>query len=178
MKVISRQEALARGLTHFYTGKPCIRGHDAKRYASNKRCVTCANEHYGKGTGRPRQDARAAGLKFYAGRACPQDHPRKRYTATGVCFHCAREAVDIRVSRMKAAKPVWFNGQHTAAIRRLRTIADTMSEATGEPWELDHIIPIRGRNVCGLHIAENLQVVPRSVNRRKSNRFEAQEVAA
>ena len=41
METISRQEAKAKGLTRYYTGKPCKRGHVAERYVSNGHCVEC-----------------------------------------------------------------------------------------------------------------------------------------
>lgn len=41
MELISRDQARAKGLTHFYTGKPCKHGHVAKRYVSSGGCKTC-----------------------------------------------------------------------------------------------------------------------------------------
>lgn len=38
-------------------------------------------------------------------------------------------------------------------------------------YEVDHIIPIKGSTICGLHVLRNLQVLPRSENRRKANKF-------
>lgn len=38
---ISRKEALARGLTRFYTGKPCRKGHVAERLTSCNACYEC-----------------------------------------------------------------------------------------------------------------------------------------
>jgi hypothetical protein len=41
MQIISRDAAAANGLTRFYTGKACQRGHIAERYVSNGACVEC-----------------------------------------------------------------------------------------------------------------------------------------
>jgi hypothetical protein len=40
-EIISRQQAKARGLTHYATGKPCSRGHVGLRYVSTRQCIKC-----------------------------------------------------------------------------------------------------------------------------------------
>lgn len=45
------------------------------------------------------------------------------------------------------------------------------SELTGIPHHVDHIIPLKGRLVSGLHVPENLQVIPAAENIRKGNSF-------
>ena len=44
MDIISRKDALAQGLKHYFTGKPCKRGHLAKRSVSYKGCKECEAE--------------------------------------------------------------------------------------------------------------------------------------
>jgi len=51
----------------------------------------------------------------------------------------------------------------------VRALVWLRSDVTGIKWELDHIIPISGIDVCGLHVENNLQVIPAYLNARKNN---------
>lgn len=46
MDIISRAEAKEQGLKHYFTGKPCKRGHIEKRFVTGFSCVVCAKMHY------------------------------------------------------------------------------------------------------------------------------------
>ena len=39
-------------------------------------------------------------------------------------------------------------------------------------WDVDHVIPLRGELVSGLHVWNNLQVIPASTNRSKNNNYD------
>ena len=45
MELISRKDALAQGLKHYFTGKPCKRGHVSHRFVSTRQCACCVNQH-------------------------------------------------------------------------------------------------------------------------------------
>jgi hypothetical protein len=44
-------------------------------------------------------------------------------------------------------------------------------QSVGLNYEVDHIIPLQGKIVSGLHTPENLQVIPTIQNRIKNNRY-------
>jgi len=58
-EIISRKAAKARGLRHYFTGKPCKRGHIALRYVGYAACVECALVNLRAGRVRNRERYRA-----------------------------------------------------------------------------------------------------------------------
>jgi hypothetical protein len=68
----------------------------------------------------------------------------------------------------KQYAPRWANKHVIAGIYKK---CKELSSATGIPHQVDHIIPLRGKTVCGLHVESNLQILPASENLRKRNRF-------
>lgn len=49
--------------------------------------------------------------------------------------------------------------------------ASRLTRLTGVVHEVDHIVPLQGTTVCGLHCESNLRVITKKANREKSNRF-------
>ena len=69
-------------------------------------------------------------------------------------------------NQKNTAKPIWANEffiEEAYVLARLRT------RLTGCKYEVDHIIPLQGKNVCGLHVESNLQVIPAKHNKVKHN---------
>ena len=70
-----------------------------------------------------------------------------------------------RDERTKRATPPWCD---RSAIRAIFARAKRMTQETGIQHDVDHIIPLRGKTVSGLHIPANLRVIPSAENKRKA----------
>lgn len=76
-------------------------------------------------------------------------------------------AAALRLARKVRATPSWANHFFIAEAYDL---ARTRTKVTGFEWHVDHIVPLRSKRVCGLHVENNLQVIPAAVNMSKQNR--------
>ena|SRR5277367_2511434 len=65
------------------------------------------------------------------------------------------------------AVPIWADKEH---IQTFYDVADAYKAAFGINYEVDHIVPLRSPLVCGLHVGENLQLLPPYLNKSKGNR--------
>ncbi len=66
-----------------------------------------------------------------------------------------------RKARVKQATPPWAD---LDAIQKFY-------ENRPEGYHVDHIIPLLGKNISGLHVLENLRYLPEEENLKKSNKF-------
>ncbi len=74
-----------------------------------------------------------------------------------------------RRATILSATPAWADMQ---AINRIYAEAAFMSQVTGVKYEVDHAVPLQGKKVCGLHVANNLQVIKMQANRSKAIKYE------
>lgn len=69
----------------------------------------------------------------------------------------------------KQAVPCWMSTLELSRIKSLYKIARHISKITGVRHEVDHIVPLRGKEVSGLHTIYNLQIITKQDNLQKSN---------
>lgn len=68
--------------------------------------------------------------------------------------------------------PAWLTEFDLLKIKCLYQVAAMRTRESGRSWHVDHIVPLQGKTVSGLHVPSNLQVIEGSENSRKSNHYE------
>jgi hypothetical protein len=163
-----------KDLTEFYTSKRNLDGLEGK-------CKSCKNE-YSRGQYLKTKDRRLP--KILEWREANRDRCREissewnsrnkeRYKSSQVKHYQENKAMyaakcaKYRASKLKAT-PLWADLEQ---IQRIYTVCAKVSERTGVEHHVDHIIPLQGDNVCGLHVERNLAIIPAKMNLEKSNSF-------
>jgi len=154
MKIVSRQQAIEQKLTRYFTGKPCKHGHITEKLLSNRTCVECKRLDKIKWGSQPHIKS----ASIARANAHNKKHPE---------MHLARTRK--RQAALLQRVPTW--GPHAHLIIAKYQLANMLSQASGEPYHVDHIIPLQGKKVSGLHVFSNLRVIPGSDNSKKSNKF-------
>jgi hypothetical protein len=80
----------------------------------------------------------------------------------------SRVKVSIARARKQNKYPGWANKEE---IKKIYAQAVLMERETGIKYEVDHIIPLNGENVSGLHVHQNLQIITKQKNIQKNNKF-------
>lgn len=178
----TRAEAIAAGEKWYFTGKPCKRGHVSKRQVGNKSCWECqkaANAEWESRnvearTARKRVE-RAADPELHRSAArrhydrnleVQRARLRGKYAKNKPAYIASSRA---RKKRLVARTPVWSD---IGACEAFYSMAMRATRCTGIRFEVDHIVPLKGERVSGLHVPGNLRILSKLENMRKKNRFE------
>lgn len=91
------------------------------------------------------------------------------------CKTARPETSRANVAKRRAARllrtPSWLTEDDYWLISQAYELAALRTKLFGFMWHVDHIIPLQGKVVSGLHTPYNLQVVPWVDNIQKGNRF-------
>ena len=165
-------------LSDFY--KDCTRK-DGLRYA----CKLCSNKRAKKFYQKNR-DAIAEKKKEYRQKnrdaiaKAKKEYSQKNWDAIAERMKIWREANSellnannaSRRALKKQAQPPWLTEDHINQIKVKYKNSKRMKKLTGIEHHVDHIVPLKGENVCGLHVPWNLQVIPAKHNLEKRNHFD------
>lgn len=72
----------------------------------------------------------------------------------------------------KNRTPSWLTPFDLLHMQCLYQVAAMRTKESGQQWHVDHIVPLQGKTVSGLHVPWNLQVILASENLRKNNKHE------
>ena len=181
----NRTDAKKAGVKHYFTGKPCTRGHIALRKTKGV-CVECMKEDWVLDNERRKEQpkseaAKAAGRKYY--------ERNKEAVKARAAFRPPSEVrqykdlhkqknpdyykalTSVRKRRHRDATPLWVTAEQKLSMRQLYLQAQQLTKTTGERYVVDHIVPLISDEVCGLHVPWNLRVITQEENLKKSNKL-------
>jgi hypothetical protein len=81
------------------------------------------------------------------------------------------DTVARRLAKIRRT-PAWLTEDDKWLLKEAYNLAVLRTKMFGFPWHVDHIIPLQGEMVSGLHVPNNIQVIPWIDNVRKANSFE------
>jgi hypothetical protein len=188
MEKIALADAKSSGKTRYFTGLPCANGHIAERLVSSRSCCECIRIRLAAYRVNNRESLLQKKREYAK---------QQRITSPEHVYSIAKKSVaKHRVARneekadwakrnsgrvlawcrkrqlaKKQRTPQWLTQDDHWLIEQAYELAALRSKMFGFPWHVDHVIPLNGKTVSGLHVPSNLQVIPGSENSRKGNRI-------
>ena len=186
----TRKEAKLLGVSFYYTGKLCINNHNSKRKTINGVCYVCALENtkkwlkerpeYCRNRVKKWQDSNQERHKIQHANRCKKYRETKKQAVyeTGKKYRQSNKAKVLSWARKRQANklnatPKWLTKQHFIDMECKYSVAEMLTLNGYEPYQVDHIIPLQGKTVCGLHVPWNLQIITATQNRKKGNKIDA-----
>ena len=179
-----RQLAAQQGKTRYFTGLPCKHGHIAERLTVNGSCCECSQNRLNNYRSENADLVRKRGRDLYAANrekraaqsaAYRKKNPEaakasvKKWCMTNRAKRTAAE--NERRASKNQATPTWLSEKHKQHIEVIYAFAKRLREMSGVDVAVDHMVPIKGKNVVGLHVPWNLCIIGRAENSAKNNKI-------
>lgn len=140
-----------------------------KKTGVKSRCKACEAEKARATRAKDPDRSRAISKKYREKHREKELARYTRYNKTNPHKRAAYEAKRRASKRQRT--PKWLTESQLKEIDFFYSHARECTMLTGDPYHVDHIVPINGENVSGLHVPWNLQVLPADINIAKSNKF-------
>jgi hypothetical protein len=147
----------------YNTGSACSEGHVVDRYTSTGNCITCHALYY---------SSEEQKLKQHEYRGLSKDKKAaydKEFDKNNKEYRSALKS-ENRAKRINR-KASWDNEFTRFVFEEAIHLAAIRKNATGYAWHVDHVIPLNGKLVSGLHVWNNFAVIPAAQNMSKGNRY-------
>lgn len=141
--------------------KNCFSSYNKNRYEQNKDQIKNNALNYYKENKEKRQQYKKDNAEKI------NKYSRDYYKKNPVVYKI--QAVKRRANMLHAT-PVWLNEDQHKNIKSIYNLCKEKEIETGLKWHVDHIVPLLGSNVCGLHVPWNLQVITAKQNLTKGNK--------
>jgi hypothetical protein len=175
-----RRAAKLAGQKRYFTGIPCVNGHISERSTTNGCCLVCSKEKQSLFRKSRTEEKKQLDLEVAKKRSAEwrKDNPDKvkAQSASKAAYKAANphKSAALLAKRRAAKKqrtPPWLNSDQLWMIEEAYELAAMRSTITGFVWHVDHICPLQGKEVSGLHVPWNLQVIPWRDNVSKGNKL-------
>lgn len=169
----TRKEAIQHNQTQYFTGKPCIKGHVAPRRTKTGECLECRAKALISWRAKNPNRVKAHNATQYS------KHSESLIARSRDNYYKFKEMYRPRVlanvRKRQAAQlqrtPKWLTDNDIWIMQEAYELANLRKKTFGFDWHVDHIIPLRGKLVSGLHTPYNLQVIPAKENLSKFNSY-------
>lgn len=99
----------------------------------------------------------------------PEVKRRYKQTLKGKTTSRANDAK--RHAAKMSRTPAWLTEDDNWLIEQAYELAQLRTKLFGFSWHVDHVLPLQGKLVSGLHVPTNLQVIPGAINISKANKY-------